>query len=163
MVLQESMLIFKCQIDCVGFIFHAKKPDLSIHVKAPPLKPKLVFGAQAQFPKCTQAIAVREKWDQIFKIIPFQTGSLQKAAGSRKFRMAEGENQEDLAPFVDSENLNGIPREIYKGDVTIFRLEAFVFLGQQLTLNERSVKINKSTNNKNKRLRSGEHHKTKPT
>lgn len=70
------MLIFKCQIDCVGFIFHAKKPDLSIHEKAPPLKPKLVFGTQAQFPKYTQAIAVREKWDQIFKIIPFQTGCL---------------------------------------------------------------------------------------
>lgn len=59
---------------CVGFIFYAKKSDLSMCMKSPLMKPKFVLGARALFPKCTLEMRVREKWDQISKIIHFQTG-----------------------------------------------------------------------------------------
>lgn len=77
------MLIFKCQIDCVGFIFHAKKPDLSMRLKAPSLKPKRVFGVRAVFPKCTLAMAVREKWGQIIKISPLKPVTYRELEAAR--------------------------------------------------------------------------------
>jgi hypothetical protein len=109
------MLILKCQIDCTGFIFHAEKPDLSIHMKAPLRKPRLVSGAPAVLSKCTLEMAVREKWDYVFKIIPLQTWRLIESWRQRQVQNGRGENQENLAPCIDSENLSGIPREVYKG------------------------------------------------
>lgn len=121
---RSRVVIGKCHVDCVGFIVHAKKSDLSMCMKSPLMEPEFVLGALgAVFPHCALETAWEKSGTRFSRSFSFQLDNLIESWRQLQVLEWQREQTRKRGSFVESWKFQCRSQRAAKGeDITVFRL-----------------------------------------